>query len=175
MIKRRGFVLGAAVALIATTAIAGKELVTWVPNWQQEFTLAAQMDDHRGFGVIMEIWVNDIALRSAGKDEFDSGAIVYGVIYRALQDANDQPIVDANGVWQKDMEQGVRAHTAMEKRAGWGVWYRWPVRNGEWEYANFNAEGVRSDRDTLSCFECHGDVADLDYVYTKFQILEAAD
>jgi plastocyanin len=47
-------------------------------------------------------------------------------------------VKDAGGRFQKG---DLVAYTVMEKRAGWGTEYADDIRNGEWEYAVFGADG----------------------------------
>jgi hypothetical protein len=54
----------------------------------------------------------------------------------------------------------------MEKRTGWGAEYPDSLRNGEWEYARFGADGQRQNVDTKPCFECHKPESAKDYVFT---------
>ena len=57
------------------------------------------------------------------------------------------------------------------KRTGWGAEYPPSLRNGEWEYAWFKADGTRHKRrDMKSCFGCHKRVAKADYLFTLKQL-----
>jgi plastocyanin len=48
------------------------------------------------------------------------------------------------------------AYTVMEKRTGWGTEYPDDLRNGEWEYAVFTADGKPNDKANFKgCFQCH--------------------
>ena len=84
-------------------------------------------------------------------------------------DAQGNPLKDARGRFLKG---DLIAYAVMEKRSGWGTEYGDDIRNGEWEYATFNAEGVRGTGSTQSCFECHGQLSEFDYVFTRFEISE---
>ena len=55
-----------------------------------------------------------------------------------------------------------------EKQSGWGTEYGDEKRNGEWEYAWFNADGSRKAEVTMdSCFTCHKEQAAAnDYMFT---------
>lgn len=47
-------------------------------------------------------------------------------------------------------------YTVMEKRAGWGTEYPDDLRNGEWEYSAFTADGKFNDKANFKgCFQCH--------------------
>ena len=93
------------------------------------------------------------------------GAVITLVQWSVEQDANGVPLKGADG---RFIKKEVVAHTVMEKRAGWGSDYPadWP-RNGEWEYAAFNADGVpnaKANANNKACFTCHLPHAKQDFV-----------
>lgn len=58
-------------------------------------------------------------------------------------------------------------YVVMEKRDGWGAQYSPEIRNGEWEYQAFTAEGeIDHEQDIGSCFSCHANQKQNDYVNT---------
>lgn len=60
----------------------------------------------------------------------------------------------------------------MEKQASWGADYPTEVRNGEWEYAWFLADGSRRpEAEFTGCFECHKAQADEDYTFSFYPYL----
>jgi hypothetical protein len=61
----------------------------------------------------------------------------------------------------------------MEKRAGWGAEYPDDMRNGEWEYARFTADGRTGPADTRPCLACHKPKASQDYVFSAEQLIGA--
>ena len=72
------------------------------------------------------------------------------------------PVKDAKGRFVKG---DFVAYTVMEKKAGYGTEYPPELRNGDWEYAVFNAEGKLNDKANYkACFECHKPHAKQDYV-----------
>ena len=59
------------------------------------------------------------------------------------------------------------AYTVMEKRTGWGTEYADDIRNGEWEYAVFTADGrpnPKGNANNKACFTCHLPHAKQDFV-----------
>jgi plastocyanin len=53
----------------------------------------------------------------------------------------------------------------MEKRSGWGAEYSPDMRNGEWEYQAFNAQGQPNPKANIkACFTCHLPHAKQDFV-----------
>ena len=63
----------------------------------------------------------------------------------------------------------------MEKQTGWGAEYPDDLRNGEWEYARFQADGSRDPKANIKgCFECHKPLSASDFVFTFSDLLKAA-
>jgi hypothetical protein len=83
-----------------------------------------------------------------------SGTVITMVNYKAKLNAAGEPEKDANGRFIKtDQIAGI---AVMEKRAGWGAEYPPEMRNGEWEYQVFKADGTVNDKaDLKPCFTCH--------------------
>ena len=84
------------------------------------------------------------------------GTVLTLVQWNVEQDANGNPIKDANG---RFIKKDIIAHTVMQKEKGWGADYPadWP-RNGEWEYAAFTADGrpnEKANANNKACFTCH--------------------
>src|SRR3546814_11730730 len=60
----------------------------------------------------------------------------------------------------------------MEKQPGWGEAYPDDKRNGDWDYAWFDAEGTLKHSDPAryeGCFSCHQSRAGRDYTFTSFK------
>ncbi len=86
------------------------------------------------------------------------------LLYSAQVDAKGEPVKGANGRFQKG---NPIAHFVMEKRAGWGADYGADMRNGEWEYRSFTADGQPNDKaDIKACFTCHLKVSGQDYLFS---------
>lgn len=90
------------------------------------------------------------------------GTTIVMAIHKAQVDAQGNPIKNADGRFIK----GELANVAvMEKRPGWGTEYPDDLRNGEWEYSMFDADGKFNDKANIkSCFECHKPHAKQDFV-----------
>jgi hypothetical protein len=95
------------------------------------------------------------------------------VQYAAKLDAAGNPEKDANGRFIKTKVVG---YTVMEKRTGWGAEYPADMRNGEWEYRAFKADGSVNDKaDLKPCFTCHlQKVSNQDFVFSLDKIKAAA-
>jgi cytochrome c553 len=104
-----------------------------------------------------------VAALRQGRPLPDGSAVV--VVNHALEsDAQGQPKAGA-----------ARGFSAMESRAGWGAAVPELLRNGNWDYALFNAQGVRNDKlNQAQCLACHKPVAADDYVFTMKALREFA-
>jgi hypothetical protein len=102
-----------------------------------------------------------------------SGTVITMVNYKAKLGADGQPEKDGNGRFIKTDE--IAGIVVMEKRAGWGAEYPPDMRNGEWEYRAFAADGtVNAKADLKPCFTCHlQKVPTQDFVFTLPQIKAA--
>jgi plastocyanin len=92
------------------------------------------------------------------------GAVITLVQWSVHQDDRGVPLKDASG---RFIKKDVIAHTVMEKRAGWGAEYPPEMRNGEWEYAAFTADGrpnAKANANVKACFTCHLPHARQDFV-----------
>jgi plastocyanin len=90
------------------------------------------------------------------------GTVLTLVQYKAQVDAAGNPVKGPDGRFVKS---DLLAHTVMEKRKGWGAEYPAEWRNGEWEYALFNAAGVLNEKANYkACFECHKPHEKMDFV-----------
>ena len=66
------------------------------------------------------------------------------------------------------------AVNVMEKRTGWGTDYPANVRNGDWDYASFQATGLRAEnRDMTPCLTCHLPKAGDDFLFSLAAIKAA--
>jgi hypothetical protein len=114
-----------------------------------------------------EIYITQFAFDQvkAGKP-LPSGSAITMVNYKAKLNAAGEPEKDANGRFIKTDE--IAGILVMEKRMGWGAEYPADMRNGEWEYQAFKADGTVNDKaDLKACFTCHlQKVANQDFVFT---------
>jgi hypothetical protein len=119
-----------------------------------------------------ELWGPAAALEAAktGKPLPD-GTVLTLVQYAALATAAGEPQKDANGRFIKGQKVG---YAVMEKRAGWGAEYAEQLRNGEWEFQAFTADGKPNDRANITaCFTCHkplGDSVDFTFSYDRMKV-----
>jgi plastocyanin len=91
-----------------------------------------------------------------------AGAVITLVQWSVHQDEKGVPLKGPDG---RFLKKEIIAHTVMEKQAGWGAEYPAEMRNGEWEYQAFNAQGVPNPKANINaCFQCHLPHAKQDFV-----------
>lgn len=91
-----------------------------------------------------------------------AGAVITLVQWSVHQDEKGVPLKGPDG---RFLKKEIIAHTVMEKQAGWGAEYPAEMRNGEWEYQAFNAQGVPNPKANIkACFQCHLPHAKQDFV-----------
>jgi plastocyanin len=102
-----------------------------------------------------------------------SGSVLTLVQYKAQLDAAGTPIKGPDGHFVKG---DIVGYAVMEKRTGWGAEYPPDLRNGEWEYALFDADLKRDDRASYAaCFACHKPHERTDYVISQTKLVAARD
>jgi hypothetical protein len=125
--------------------------------------------------IIRNIYINPeayAALRPGAPMPY--GSVVIMADQRARLDAQGVPLLDANG--RMIPEQPFIAVAVQQKERGWGEGYGPDLRNGEWEYASFNAQtGARIERPMNACFTCHLQArAQQDFTFTTWDYANRA-
>jgi hypothetical protein len=159
-----GFVVAAA-ALAAAAAMAPSsakpEQVAFPAKYKDGvlYTVADRYDVKQ----YRELYASAAAVQAAREGRpLPSGTVLTLVQYRAQVDAQGNPLKDARGRFLKG---DLIAYAVMEKRTGWGAEYGDDIRNGEWEYAVFGADGKFNDKANYkACLQCHKPHEQMDYV-----------
>ena len=122
-----------------------------------------QVADRHDVKQYRELYASAAAIAAAKKgDPLPDGTVLTLVQYKAQVDAQGNPVKDAKGRFVKG---DLIAYAVMEKRKGWGNEYPEDLRNGDWEYAAFSADGKLNDKANYkACFQCHKPHDDKDYV-----------
>jgi hypothetical protein len=152
------------VLTLATSSSAGPEKVSF-PSAYKTHVLYATVDrpDNK---TVRDLYASPAEARAAGSAQpLPEGTVLTMEVYKAQLDDKGQPLKDANGRMIRTAELvGV---FVMEKRQGWGTEYPETLRNGEWEYARFAADGQATPNFTAKpCFECHKPMAHQDFVFS---------
>jgi plastocyanin len=148
----------------STAALAGPEKIKFPSDYLKgDLYQTLDRPDNKQY---RELYAPAAAVEAARKGQpIPYGTVLTLVQWSVEQDANGNPIKDANG---RFIKKDILAHTVMEKQKGWGADYPsdWP-RNGEWEYAVFTADGqpnAKGNANNKACFTCHLPHAKQDFV-----------
>ncbi len=117
------------------------------------------------------IYANKIALVAAraGKPLPD-GSVIVVEKFKAQLDQDGKPIKNRSGAYIADRRAG---YSVMERRAEWGRDFPELIRNDNWQYGVFEADGsARSNVNQASCLVCHKPQAQESYLFT-LKALEA--
>ena len=168
--RRYALVLVAVLAVVTTPVMAGQEKVAF-PTYQTHVLYAVldQPDNKE----IREAFVTADTLKhiKAGQ-ALPSGTIITLPTFKARLDDKGELLKDPNGRLVRGPLDRI---VVMEKRTGWGAEYPEDLRNGEWEYARFQADGSRDPKANIKgCFECHKPLSASDFVFTFSDLLKAA-
>jgi plastocyanin len=107
---------------------------------------------------IRTVYANDLAFNvpNGQQSNYPYGSVlVFESWPTILQDAQGNPILDANGRFQKN-PTAIPTVNVMRKEKGFGAEYG-PNRNGEWEYVAYTPTGAYSTmpQNSFSCAVCH--------------------
>ena len=148
---------------VAQTAEVGAARVAFPTGYDTAFTQYASRDRVPKKQVV-EVFANQVAVDSArGAATMADGSVLVMEVYKAAVDAQGEAKKMDNGRFEKG---DLAAIVVMEKQAGWGAAYADEIRNGDWEYAKFKANGEASGDDTKACFECHKPLETSNFVFT---------
>lgn len=168
--RRLAEVSTAILFVLTTAATAGPEKVAF-PAYQTHvlYTVLDQPDIKE----LREAYINREAFRALKPGQpLPNGTVLSLPTFKALLNDKGELVKDPNGRLVRGRLDRV---VVMEKRKGWGLEYPENLRNGEWEYARFLADGTRDPGANIKgCFECHKPESARDFVFTLPQLLEAA-
>lgn len=122
---------------------------------------------------VRHYYTNDVALNAAraGKP-MPHGSYLFVEVFKARLNADNMPIEGRDGFFEADK---LAAYTAMEMRSGWGADIPEMLRNGDWNYAVFNADKtLKTDVNQAKCLACHKPLAGDSYVFSIKQLVEKA-
>lgn len=164
--------LAAVALLFAVPSTAGPDKIAFPAGYKTHvlYTVVDRHDikQHR------ELYASSkeaVEALKAGK-ALPHGTVLTLVQYKAQVDAAGTPVKDVNGRFIKG---DLIAYTVMEKRAGWGAEYPAELRNGEWEYAAFTADGKLNEKANYkACFECHTPHEKADFVISQRKVMAVA-
>jgi Cytochrome P460 len=121
-----------------------------------------------------ELYVSpESAIAAANRGEpLPNGTVLTLVQHRAKLDDAGNPVKGSDGRFVKGE---LAAYTVMEKRSGWGADVPEEIRNGDWLYQAFTAEGkVNGKANLAACFQCHKPLDKQDFVFSYDRLKAAA-
>jgi cytochrome c553 len=115
-------------------------------------------------GTITRRYANAVALNAARTGrKLPDGSVILQVSYKAQKDAGG-----------KDIAGPVQSYAGMESRGDWGKDIPFLLRNENWDYALFAADGKRHDElNEAQCLACHKPKESDSYVFTLKQLRQA--
>ena len=115
-------------------------------------------------GIMTKRYANLAAANAARRGaRLPDGSVIISVNYQAQKDAAG-----------KDVAGPVQSYAGMESRSDWGKDIPLLLRNENWDYALFAADGRRRDElNQAQCLACHKPKESDSYVFTLKQLREA--
>jgi plastocyanin len=153
---------GAAVVAVAQAVVPSGPNALAFPEGYDKGVMYATLDrwDNKQY---REFWTSAAAVEAAraGKPIPD-GTVITLAAYAAKLDADGKPMKDANGRFIKDKLVAVNP---MKKDKAAAAAIPASLRNGDWVYQSFTADGKVNDKANLTaCYQCHLPFAQEDYL-----------
>ena len=126
-------------------------------NWSK-FLSEVQRPDAKQ---VREIFINPVGTGAQKGQAFGNGTTMVMENYAAKLGANGLPLMGADGMLVKGDLLRV---FVMGKGEGWGDSAPQGLKNGDWVYATYNAEGKPSSEPIASCRACHLPLVKQDFV-----------
>ncbi len=157
---------------LAEGATAGPELIDYPEDYRSSFIRYLELDrPDRNIKRFFYVNAAAMAAARAGRD-LPYGTVLIMEDHAVKLDDSGQPLRDDRGRFTASDE--ITNVFVMEKRPGWGADYPADKRNGEWEYAWFEANGQPKTRDAArfeGCFACHRNRTERDFTFTFYKYL----
>jgi plastocyanin len=147
-----GSTIAAGTGLAPGPSTAGPDRIAF-PAGYRDGVLYTVTDRH-DIKQYRELFANREAVQAAREGKpLPNGSVLTLVQYKAQVDAQGTPLKDARG---RFLQGDLVGFAVMEKRQGWGAEYPEDIRNGDWEYSAFTADGTFNDKANFkACFQCH--------------------
>ncbi len=158
-------IIGLGALILAPNAQSDHNKVALPDNYQTTFTNYLSLDRINNPDQIMRIFANDIAMQGPGEDgKLPYGSIIVAEVYKAKKDADGNPIKSA---LLNRLLRGEKALIGvMQREKGWGEEYAEGLKNGNWEFAAYKADGSVADKDLDQCRACHAPLTDTNHLFS---------
>ncbi len=118
---------------------------------------------------VAKMYANDTAISSYEKDQKAApGSIIVMEVYQPKKDAEGNPIVGDDGVYEIDK---LAAVAVMEKRDDWPAEYPSENRLDNWGFALYNPDGTPKSND-LDCVGCHASLTNQDFLFSYTELID---
>jgi hypothetical protein len=119
-------------------------------------------------GTIRRLYMNPdaYAAAKAGQPLPDNTILVLEM--RSIQMADGKPAMKEGRFVPGDAVVGI---AVQQKKQGFGTEYADTLRNGNWEYAVFDINGVRRNAPTQACLTCHKPREAEDFTFVAWRVL----
>jgi cytochrome c553 len=124
-------------------------------------------------GRVIRRYANAAALQAAREGTpLPNGAIIIVANHAVQRDASRKPVADAQG---RAVAAEVVSYAGMESQRGWGSAVPALLRNGDWDYALFGPDRLRTaSLNQAACLACHKPLAASSHVFTMTPLREFA-
>lgn len=121
---------------------------------------------------VRHYYANPVALQAARQgDPLPDGSVLLVEVFKAKLDSAGTPLKGEDGFFVQDT---LTLFTAMERQPGWGDNIPEELRNENWQYAVFKADGTREGTNQARCLVCHKPKVSESYLFTLAQLTEKA-
>ncbi len=155
-------VLGTVATVVAQALVPAGANALAFPAGYDQGVLYATLDrwDNKQY---REFWTTpDVITAAKAGQPIPEGAVITLAAYAAKLDAEGKPLKDASGRFIKDKLVAVNP---MKKDKAAAAAIPAELRNGDWIYQSFTADGQVNDKANLgSCYQCHLPFAKDDYL-----------
>ncbi len=161
-----GALLGAGVLAIGA-ATAGPEQIDYPTAYQSRYVWMGDIDRHDN-NTIRRLYINPEAFAAAkpGQPLPDNTTLVLEM--RSIQMADGKPVMKDGRFVPGDAVVGIGIQ---QKKRGFGTAYAANLRNGDWEYAFFDINGVRRATPSQSCLTCHKPREAEDFTFVAWRVI----
>jgi cytochrome c553 len=134
------------------------------PKFPEGFVLY-QTEADTEQGSVARRYANQAALMAVRQGQpLPVGAVLVTTTHALPLDTSGKPVLDKRG---QPIAGALQSYAGMEVGAGWGASVPAVLRNGDWNYAVFGADGKRRDSaNHAACLACHKPLAADSHVFT---------
>ncbi len=149
-----------------------KTHVSFPANYKKDFTLYTTINFPKRKQV-RHYYANNAAVQAARAGQpMPDGAMFFVGVFKAKLDAEKKPMMGDDGFYVKD---ALAVYTAMQTQKGWGSDFPDMLRNGDWNYAVFNADKtLKPGVSQASCLVCHLPHKENGYLFTMETLTKKA-